>query len=78
MSLFVPFMCHASKRRRSASSVKKNIRKNLCDQTREEGLCSHFMKREIVKNARRAFTYSYIVIYDKQYHDDQKKINKIK
>ena len=70
MSLFVTFMCHARKWLRSASSVKKNVRKNLCDQTREEGLCSHFMKLEIVKTARRAFTCTYIDIYDKQYTDD--------
>ena len=33
------------------------------------------MKRERVKTALRAFTYSYIEIYDKQYSHDKKKIN---
>ena len=36
------------------------------------------MKRERVKTALRAFTYSYIDIYDKQYPHDKKKINIIK
>ena len=36
------------------------------------------MKRERVKTALRAFTYSYIDIYDKRYSLDKKKINIIK
>ena len=36
------------------------------------------MKRERVKTALRAFTYSYIDINDKQHFHDQKKINVIK
>ena len=37
-----------------------------------------FLKRESVKTAPRAFTYSWIDIYDKQYSRDKKKNNVIK
>ena len=36
------------------------------------------MKRERVTTALRAFTYSYIKVYDEQYSHDKKKINVIK
>ena len=54
------------------------IAENIWDQIEQKGLCNHFMKRERVKTALRAFTYSYIDIYDKQYSHDKKKINIIK
>ena len=38
---------------------------NIWDQIEQKGLCNHFMKRERVKTALRAFTYSFIDIYDK-------------
>ena len=50
------------------------IAENIWDQIEQKGLCNHFMKRERVKTALRAFTYSYIDIYDKQYSHDKKKI----
>ena len=40
------------------------IAENIWDQIEQKGLCNHFMKRESVKTALRAFTYSYIDIYD--------------
>ena len=54
------------------------IAENTWDQIGQKGLCNHLMKRERVKTALRAFTYSYIDIYDKQYSHDKKKINIIK
>ena len=51
------------------------ITENIWDQIEQKGLCNHFVKRERVKTALRAFTYSYIDIYDKQYSHDKKKIN---
>ena len=54
------------------------IAENIWDQIEQKGLRNHFMKRERVKTALRAFTYSYIDIYNKQYSHDKKKINIIK
>ena len=54
------------------------IAENIWDQIEQKGSCNHFMKRERVKSALRAFTYSYIDIYDKQHSHDKKKINIIK
>ena len=51
------------------------IAENIKDQIEQKGLCNHFMKRERVKTALRAFTYSYIDISDKQYSHDKKKID---
>ena len=39
---------------------------------------NHFLKRESVKTALRAFTYSWIDIYDELYSHDKKKTNVIK
>ena len=50
------------------------IAENIKDQIEQKGLCNHFMKRERVKTALKAFTYSYIDISDKQYSHDKKKI----
>ena len=54
------------------------IAENIWDQIEQKGLCNHLMKRERVKTALRAFTYSYIDIYDKQYSHDKKKTNVVK
>ena len=54
------------------------IAENIWDQIEQKGFCNHFMKRERVKTALGAFTYSYIDIYDEQYSHDKKKINIIK
>ena len=54
------------------------IAENIWDQIEQKALCNHFMKRERVKTALKAFTYSYVDIYDKQYSHDKKKINVIK
>ena len=51
------------------------IAENIKDQIEQKELCNHFMKRERVKTALRAFTYSYIDISDKQYSHDKKKID---
>ena len=51
------------------------IAENIKDQIEQKGLCNHFMKRERVKTALKAFTYSYIDISDKQYSHDKKKID---
>ena len=54
------------------------IAENIWDQIEQKGLCNHFMKRERVKTALRAFIYSYLGIYDKQYSHDKNKINIVK
>ena len=54
------------------------IAENIWDQIEQKALRNHFMKRERVKTALKAFTYSYVDIYDKQYSHDKKKINVIK
>ena len=54
------------------------VAENIWNQIEQKELCYHFMKQERVKTALRAFTYSYVDIYDKQYSHDKKKINVIK
>ena len=54
------------------------IVENIWDQLQQKGLCNHFMKWEKVKTTMRAFTYSYIDIYDKEFSHDKKKTNIIK
>ena len=45
---------------------------------KRKGLCKHFMNRERVKTALRAFTYFFIDTYNKQYSHVKRKINTTK
>ena len=49
------------------------ITENIWDQIENNGLCENLMKKEIVKTALGAFTYSYVDIFDTQFLHDKNK-----
>ena len=44
---------------------------NIWDQIERNGLCENLMKKDRVKTASRAFTYTYVDIFDTQFVHDK-------
>ena len=54
------------------------IAENIWDQIENNGVCENLMKKERVKTALRAFTYSYVDIFDTQFLHDKNKTKVLK
>ena len=50
------------------------IAENIWDQIERNGLCEILKKKKRVKTALRAFTYSYVDIFDTQFLHDKNKM----
>ena len=54
------------------------IAENIWDQTEHNGLCKNLKKKERVKSALCAFTYSYVDIFNRQFLHDKNKTKVLK
>ena len=54
-------------RKRPSEPEMVVIAENIWEKIERNGLCENLMKKERVKTALRAFTYSYIEIFDTQF-----------
>ena len=63
---------------RPSESDMMIIAENIWNQIENNGLCENCMKKERVKNALCAFTYSYVDIFDTQFLHDKNKTKVLK
>ena len=54
------------------------IAQNIWEKIERNGLCENLMKKERVKTALRAFTYSYVEIFDTQFLHGKNKTKVLK
>ena len=54
------------------------IAENIWEKIERNGLCENLMKKERVKTALRAFTYSYVEIFDTQFLHGKNKTKGLK